>query len=202
MKYIEEVLTKSKKNDKADIVSGILATIFFFSTFLLAFTFFNGSKLLMPILVLGVFLTPAIGYILGMKIGKLLFKPKKVEFKKTKLYKKLEKAGCLSEFIDTINKEIDKENTIKYYGDISGVGLIVTKTWFVFIDTKYPKFVKTSEIVKISDEFDINHSRFYMCLKLKNNKNIYISHLSCEDIEKEIKIKYPEIEIGTGSVDE
>ena len=201
MKYIEEILTKSKKNDKADGIAVIFATILFFSTFLLTFTIFDGSKLLMPILVLGVFLMPAIGYILGMKLGNLLFKPKKVEFKKTKLYNKLQKAGCLSEFVDTINKEIDNENTIKYYSDTLGVGLLVTKTWFVFIDAKYPKFVKTSEIVKISDEFDINHSRFYMCLKLKNNRNIYISKLSCDDIEQEIRVKYPKIEMGTGSAE-
>ena len=41
-----------------------------------------------------------------------------------------------------------------------------------------------------------------MCLELKDNKYIRIDHLSCDDIEKEIKIKYPDIEIGTGIINE
>ncbi len=195
MEYIEEILAKCKKNNKSDVIAVILAGIFFFSTIPVIIIFFNGSKLLGLILFLGAFLMPTIGYILGMKLGNILFKPKKVKFNKTKLYKKLEKKGCLYEFINTINKEIDEENTIKYYDEIVGVGLLITETWFVFIDTMYPKFVKTSEIVKISDEID-HKSKSFMYLELKNSKFIRIDHLMCNDIENEIKTKYPDIEIG------
>ena len=200
MEYIEEVLAKCKKNDKSNVVGTILAVIFLFSIFPVVIIFFNGSKLLGLILFLGVFLMPTIGFLLGTRLGKILLNLKKVKFNKTKLYKKLEKKGCLNEFIDTINKEINNENTIKYY-DENGHGLLITETWFVFIDTLNPKFVKTSEIVKISDEIS-NNSKQFMCLELKNDKCIGIYHLSCDEIEKEIKIKYPNIEIGTGIVEE
>ena len=130
-----------------------------------------------------------------------MFKPKKVEINKTKLYKKLEKAGCLNQFIDKINKEINKENTIKYYDDISDYGLLITETWFVFIDALYPKFVQTSEILKISDEMS-DKLKPFMCLELKNNTYIRIGYVSCDDIEKEVNIKYPNIEIGTEIIEE
>ena len=104
------------------------------------------------------------------------------------------------QFIDTINKEINNESTIKYY-DENGHGLLITETWFVFIDSLYPKFVRTSEILKISDEIS-NKSKQFMCLELKNNKYIRIDHLSCDEIEREIKIKYPNIEIGRGIIEE
>jgi len=201
MEYIEEVLTKCQKNDKSDVVGTIFGGIFFFSTFPIVIIFFNGSKLLRLMLFLGCFLMSTIGFILGMKLGKILFKPKKVDFNKTKLYRKLEKMGCLNEFIDKINKEINKENTIKYYDEIRGYGLLITETWFVFIDTLYPKFVKTSEIVKISDELS-NKSTHFMCLELKNNTYIRIDLASCDDIEKEVKIKYSNIEIDTGIIEE
>ena len=55
-----------------------------------------------------------------------------------------------NDFIDTINKEINNENTIKYY-DENGHGLLITETWFVFIDSLYPKFVK---IKLLKGEFD------------------------------------------------
>jgi len=201
MEYIEEVLAKCKKDDKSTVIGTILAGVFFFGTFLIVIIFFNGSKLLGLMLFLGVFLMPTIGFLLGTRLGKILFNIKKVKFNKTKLYKKLEKKGYLNDFIDTINKEINNENTIKYY-DENGHGLLITETWFVFIDSLYPKFVKTSEIVKISDELDANNYKRFMCLELKNNKYIRIDHLSCDEIEKEIKIKYPNIEIGTGIIEE
>ena len=144
---------------------------------------------------------PIIGYILGMKLGKIIFKPKKAEFSKTKLYKELKKSGFLNKFIDTINEEINKENTIKYYCEIMGYGILITETWFVFIHEVYPKFVKTSEIVKISDEISYK-SKHFMCLELKDNKYIRINHASVENIEKEIKTKYPNIEIGIGIIEE
>ena len=201
MEYIEEVLAKCKKDDKSTVVGTILAGVFFFGMIPIVIIFFNGSKLLGLMLFLGAFLIPTIGFLLGTRLGKILFNLKKVKFHKTKLYKKLAKKGYLNDFIDTINKEINNESTIKYY-DKNGHGLLITETWFVFIDSLYPKFVKTSEIVKISDELDANNSKSFMCLELKNNKYIRIDHLSCDEIEKEIKIKYPNIEIGTGIVEE
>lgn len=200
MEYIEEVLAKCKKDDKSTVVGTILAGVFFFGTFPIVIIFFNGSKLLGLMLFLGAFLMPTIGFLLGTRLGKILFNLKKVKFNKTNLYKKLAKKGYLNEFIDKINKEINNESTIKYY-DENGHGLLITETWFVFIDSLYPKFVKTSEIVKISDEIS-NNSKQFMCLELKNNKYIRIDHLSCDEIEREIKIKYPNIEIGTGIIEE
>lgn len=201
MEYIEEVLAKCKKDNKSDIVSSLLALVFFFSMCFVITILFNGSKLLGLMLFIGSITFPATGYILGKKLTKKILKSKKVKFNRTKLYSKLEKKGLLSEFIDKINKEIDKENTIKYYDEISGDGLLITETWFVFIDFKYPKFIKTSEIVKISDEMD-NKGRSFMCLELKNNKYRRIDCLMCDNIEKEIKAKYPNIEIGAEIIEE
>lgn len=201
MEYIEEVLAKCKKDDKSTVVGTILAGVFFYGTALMIIIFFNGTKLVFLMFPLGTFLMTPIGFLLGMRLGEVLIKLKKVNFKKTKFYKELEKKGCLNEFIDTINKEINNESTIKYY-DESGDGLLITETWFVFITSSYPIFVKTSEIVKISDELDANNSKSFMCLELKNNKYIRIDHFSVNGIEKEIKIKYPNIEIGTGIIEE
>lgn len=201
MEYIEEILAKCKKSDKGTFVSTLLAMIFFFTIFPMIVILFSGSKWVFLVFFLGGFLIPTTGFLLGMKLEETLFKTKKVDFNKTKLYKNLEKKGYLNEFIDTINKEINNESTIKYY-DESGHGLLITETWFVFINSSYPKFVKTSEIVKISDELDGNNYKTFMCLELKNNKYIRIDHLSCDEIEKEIKVKYPNIEIGTGIIEE
>ena len=201
MEYIEEVLSNCKKDDKSTVLGTILAGVFFYGTGLSVIIFFNGTKFVVFMFFLGTFLMPPIGFLLGMRLGEILFNLKKVKFNKTKLYKKLEKKGYLNEFIDTINKEINNESTIKYY-DESGHGLLITETWFVFITSSYPKFVKTSEIVKISDELDANNYKSFMCLELRNNKYIRIDHFSVDEIEKEIKIKYPNIEIGREIIEE
>ena len=202
MEYIEEILSKGSKDNKIDIVGIIISGIMFFTTIPIIVIFFNGSDLLVLMFFLGLFLMPIIGYIMGTKLGKLLIKPKRVNFNKTKLYKKLEKKGYLREFIDTINREIDKENTIKYYNEGNGVGLLITETWFVVLDTMYPEFVKVSEIIKISEELYYKSSQHFMCLELKNNEYIHIRrYLSCDEIKDEIKIKYPNIQIGTSIID-
>jgi len=41
-----------------------------------------------------------------------------------------------------------------------------------------------------------------MCLQLKNNEFIRMDHFSYAKIEKEVKTKYPNIEIGCGIIDE
>ena len=41
-----------------------------------------------------------------------------------------------------------------------------------------------------------------MCLELKDKKYIRINNLSYNEIEREIKIKYPNIEIGSGIINE
>jgi hypothetical protein len=125
----------------------------------------------------------------------MLFKVKKMDFCKSKLYKKLKKAGCLYEFIDTINYEINKEDTIKYFDETMGYGIIVTKTWFVYVDNIYPKFVKSSEIIEISDEISTSSSHRFLSLRLKDNSYINIEYASCEDIKEELIHKYPEIKI-------
>ena len=99
-----------------------------------------------------------------------------------------------------INNEIDDTNTIKHYFEVYGCGLLITETWFVFIDNKYPKFVKTNEIVKISEEIYVSSSKHkrYVCLELKNDKYIKLFLRECSEVADEIKTKYPNIEIGSG----
>lgn len=191
MEFIEEVLTKSEKEHKVLLLATILAIICFYLVIPLAVFVFIKSKILPFIFMLAGILIPVVGFLLGMKIGNKIFSLKRIDFTKSKLYKKLEKEGIVEQFITDINKEYNKKTTIKYCDEFSNVGLLVTETWFVFIDAKEPKYVKTKEVVKITDE--IYNSKIFMYVELKNNKSLRINQLSCNDIKKEIMAKYPNI---------
>lgn len=191
MEFIEEVLTKSEKEHKVLLLATILAIICFYLAIPLAVFVFIKSKILPFIFMLAGILIPVAGFLLGMKIGNKIFSLKRIDFTKSKLYKKLEKEGIVEQFITDINKEYNKKTTIKYCDKFSNVGLLVTETWFVFIDAKEPKYVKTKEVVKITDE--IYNSKIFMYVELKNNKSLRINKLSCNDIKKEIMAKYPNI---------
>ena len=196
MEYIEEILGKCKRDDKIAFIASIMAIIFFFSIEPIIIIYFSDLEYILLILFLGIIVMPIIGYMFGMKLGNMLTKDTRVSFNKTKLYKKIQKKGCLDEFINAINKEFNKKSAIKYFNDISGVGIFITETWFVFMSARNPKFVKTSQIVKISEEFSLEKSRYFLCLSLKDNTYISINGVRLVDIEKEIKAKYPNIEIG------
>ena len=191
MEFIEEVLTKSEKEHKVLLLATILAIICFYLAIPLTVFVFIKSKILPFIFMLAGILIPVVGFLLGMKIGNKIFSLKRIDFTKSKLYKKLEKEGIVEQFITDINKEYNKKTTIKYCDKFSNVGLLVTETWFVFIDAKEPKYVKTKEVVKITDE--IYNSKIFMYVELKNNKTLRINQLSCNDIKKEIMVKYPNI---------
>ena len=191
MEFIEEVLTKSEKEHKVLLLATILAIICFYLAIPIAVFVFIKSKILPFIFMLAGILIPVVGFLLGMKIGNKIFSLKRIDFTKSKLYKKLEKEGIVEQFITDINKEYNKKTTIKYCDKFSNVGLLVTETWFVFIDAKEPKYVKTNEIIKISDK--IYNSKIFMYVELKNNKSLRINQLSCNDIKKEIMAKYPNI---------
>lgn len=191
MEFIEEVLTKSEKEHKVLLLATILAIICFYLAIPLTVFVFIKSKILPFIFMLAGILIPVVGFLLGMKIGNKIFSLKRIDFTKSKLYKKLEKEGIVEQFITDINKEYNKKTTIKYCDEFSNVGLLVTETWFVFIDAKEPKYVKTKEVVKITDE--IYNSKIFMYVELKNNKSLRINKLSCNDIKKEIMVKYPNI---------
>ena len=191
MDFIEEVLTKSEKEHKVLLLATILAIICFYLAIPIAVFVFIKSKILPFIFMLAGILIPVVGFLLGMKIGNKIFSLKRIDFTKSKLYKKLEKEGIVEQFITDINKEYNKKTTIKYCDKFSNVGLLVTETWFVFIDAKEPKYVKTKEVVKITDA--IYNSKIFMYVELKNNKSLRINKLSCNDIKKEIMAKYPNI---------
>ena len=191
MEFIEEVLTKSEKEHKVLLLATILAIICFYLAIPIAVFVFIKSKILPFIFMLAGILIPVASFLLGMKIGNKIFSLKRIDFTKSKLYKKLEKEGIVEQFITDINKEYNKKTTIKYCDKFSNVGLLVTETWFVFIDAKEPKYVKTNEIIKISDK--IYNSKIFMYVELKNNKSLRINKLSCSDIKKEIMAKYPNI---------
>ena len=195
MEFIEEVLTKSEKEHKVLLLATILAIICFYLAIPIAVFVFIKSKILPFIFMLAGILIPVVGFLLGMKIGNKIFSLKRIDFTKSKLYKKLEKEGIVEQFITDINKEYNKKTTIKYCDKFSNVGLLVTETWFVFIDAKEPKYVKTKEVVKIADE--IYNSKIFMYVELKNNKSLRINKLSCNDIKKEIMAKYPNIKTDT-----
>lgn len=193
----------SSRSNKSDLFSSVLALIFFFSFNIFSIIFFNSSKYFIFIFFLGIVTSPIIGYILGFKLFRIIFKRNKnVNFQNSKLYIKLKKSGDLLLFVNDINKEINLPNTIKYSSDFMGVGLLVTSSWFVYIDALYPLVVKTKDILKISEEISTRDSTSFLLLELKNNKCLRLKKLCYDDIETEIKKKYPNIEIGIGIIEE
>lgn len=202
MDFIEEVLVMSKISGKCDVFSTFLAALFFFGVGILLFIFFNSSSIMIPMFIIGCIFAPIIGYTLGMKISRIIFKKiQRVDFEKSKLYKILKKQGDLSSFTSTINDEINSENAIKYSDKFFGVGLIVTKTWFVYIEKTYPIVIKTNDIVKISEEV-ANSAKTFLAIELKDKTFLRIDEIDYSDIELEIRNKYPNIEIGVEIIDE
>jgi len=203
MDFIEEVLSKSYKSNKVGCLSSILALIFFYIFGVINFILFRDSGYVMiPMMLIGTIIPPILGYTLGEKLGKKLFKKRKISFESTKLYKKLEKNGYLDEFIETINEEIKSENAIKYSCDIMGVGLLVTKTWFVYITKVDPIIEKTEDIIKVSEELQESDFRHFLCVELKDKSYLRMDELELSDIEDEMKNKYPNIMIGYGIIEE
>ncbi len=203
MDFIEEVLCVSSRSNKRDLFSSVLALIFFFSFNIFSIIFFSSSEYFIFIFFLGIVISPIIGFILGFKLFRIFFRENKtVKFKNSKLYKKLKKSGDLLLFVNDINKEINLPNTIKYSSNFMGVGLLVTNSWFVYIDALYPFTVKTDDILKISEEISMRDSTSFLCLELKNKKYLRLEKLCYDDIETEIKEKYPNIEIGVGIIEE
>lgn len=197
MDFIEDVLNMSFNSKRKDSFSSFMALIFFFAFGILSFILFNSSKHYILIFCIGLFIAPLIGFLLGCKISSIIFKKyRKIKFQNSKLYKKIKESGELLLFVGTIDEEMKLESAIKYSCDFMGVGLIVTKTWFVYIDISQPFVVKTEDILKISEETSA------LCLELKNNKCLRMNGMSYDDIESEIKVKYPNIMIGIGIIDE
>ena len=193
MEFIEEVLSNNEKEHKTGLLATIMAIISFYLVIPIVMFGFIKVKFITLIFLVASILVPVIGFLLGMKIGNKIFVLKRIEFSKTKLYKKLEKDGIVEQFRNDINKEYNKKTTIKYFDKYSNVGLLVTETWFVFIDTKEPKYVKTNEIVKITDKIASN--RTFMHVELANGGALTIRPLFSQEISEEISAKYPNIQI-------
>lgn len=202
MDFIEEVLTVSSQDSKRMTFSTIFAIISFymlgFAFMLISISGYSFSELWLFIIPISTILA----FLIGMKISKKLFKKSvKIKFENSKLYKKLKKNGDLDNFLATIDYEIRLENAIKYSSDITSNGLLMTESWFAFIDIKYPQVVKTNEIVKISEEFSTSKGKHFICLELRNNTYVTIERLAYDEIEEEIKNKYPYIAIGKGIIE-
>ena len=193
MEFIEEVLSNNEKEHKTGLLATIMAIISFYLVIPIVMFGFIKVKFITLIFLVASILVPVIGFLLGMKIGNKIFVLKRIEFSKTKLYKKLEKDGIVEQFRNDINKEYNQKTTIKYFDKYSNVGLLVTETWFVFIDTKEPKYVKTNEIVKITDKIASN--RTFMHVELANGGALTIRPLFSKEISEEISAKYPNIQM-------
>ena len=193
MEFIEEVLSNNEKEHKTGLLATIMAIISFYLVIPIVMFGFIKVKFITLIFLVASILVPVIGFLLGMKIGNKIFVLKRIEFSKTKLYKKLEKDGIVEQFRNDINKEYNKKTTIKYFDKYSNVGLLVTETWFVFIDAKEPKYVKTNEIVKITDKIVSN--RTFMHVELANGRALTIRPLFSQEISEEISTKYPNIQM-------
>ncbi len=85
MEFIEKILLQSTMTKKSDWFSSLLALIFFFVVNFAIIVFFNGSKILVLMFLVGAVISPIIGLILGTKLSKILFKKnKRIRFKNWK----------------------------------------------------------------------------------------------------------------------
>lgn len=196
MDFIQEVLSLSSKEKKVDWFSSFMIYLFIGIFIWFVINYISPTWFII-VLFLGVGIVATLGCIIGMELGRVLFKGDPVDFETSKLYKLLKKKGYLQEFMNTINDEIESENTIKYISEISGCGLLVTETWFVFIDKRYPQVAKTTEVVKISEEIE-------NVLVLLKDKNCLVlrNSFGYEEIEEQFKYKYPDIIVGMHIIDE
>lgn len=95
-----------------------------------------------------------------------------------------------------ISVELKDSTTIKIDDKVHNFILLITKTWFVFIDKDVFEIRRTDDIDVITDSLNITHSYISTVIKFKDNTYLNRRWLHLEDIEEKIKENYPNIKIG------
>ncbi len=138
---------------------------------------------------------PAFILVLMMVISYIIFKDKRIiPVRKRRKYS--ENMKCFYSVSNEISLELKDSKTIKIDDKDLNFILLITKTWFVFIDKDVFEVRKTDDIDIITDSLDATHSRIYTVIKFKDNTYLNRRWPHLEDIEEKIKENYPNIKIG------
>lgn len=138
---------------------------------------------------------PAFLLVLMMVISYIIFKDKRIiPVRKRRKYS--ENMKYFYSISNEISVELKDSTTIKIDDKVHNFILLITKTWFVFIDKDVFEIRRTDDIDVITDSLNTTHSYISTVIKFKDNTYLNRRWLELEDIEEKIKENYPNIKIG------
>lgn len=138
---------------------------------------------------------PAFLLVLIMVISYIIFKDKRIiPVRKRRKYS--ENMKYFYSISNEISVELKDSTTIKIDDKVHNFILLITKTWFVFIDKDVFEIRRTDDIDVITDSLNTTHSYISTVIKFKDNTYLNRRWLELEDIEEKIKENYPNIKIG------
>lgn len=138
---------------------------------------------------------PAFLLVLMMVISYIIFKDKRIiPVRKRRKYS--ENMKYFYSISNEISVELKDSTTIKIDDKVHNFILLITKTWFVFIDKDVFEIRRTDDIDVITDSLNTTHSYISTVIKFKDNTYLNRKWLELEDIEEKIKENYPNIKIG------
>lgn len=137
---------------------------------------------------------PAFLLVLMMVISYIIFKDKRIiPVRKRRKYS--ENMKYFYSISNEISVELKDSTTIKIDDKVHNFILLITKTWFVFIDKDVFEIRRTDDIDVITDSLNTTHSYISTVIKFKDNTYLNRRWLELEDIEEKIKENYPNIKI-------
>lgn len=182
MIFIENALKKMKI--KENRINNIILFSFIFIIFcIISSSFYTIEGL------------PAFILVLIIIISYIIFKDKRIiPVRKKRKYS--ENMKYFYSISNEISLELKDSKTIKIDDEVHNFILLITKTWFVFIDKDIFEIRRTDDIDVITDSLNTTYSRISTVIKFKDNTSLNRRWLEFEDIEEKIKENYPNIKIG------
>ena len=182
MIFIENALKKMKI--KENRINNIILFSFIFIIFcIISSSFYTIEGL------------PAFILVLIIIISYIIFKDKRIiPVRKKRKYS--ENMKYFYSISNEISVELKDSTTIKIDDKVHNFILLITKTWFVFIDKDVFEIRRTDDIDVITDSLNTTHSYISTVIKFKDNTYLNRRWLELEDIEEKIKENYPNIKIG------
>lgn len=182
MIFIENALKKMKI--KENRINNIILFSFIFIIFcIISSSFYTIEGL------------PAFILVLIIIISYIIFKDKRIiPVRKKRKYS--ENMKYFYSISNEISLELKDSKTIKIDDEVHNFILLITKTWFVFIDKDIFEIRRTDDIDVITDSLNTTYSRISTVIKFKDNTFLNRRWLEFEDIEEKIKENYPNIKIG------
>ena len=182
MIFIENALKKMKI--KENRINNIILFSFIFIVFcIISSSFYTIEGL------------PAFILVLIIIISYIIFKDKRIiPVRKKRKYS--ENMKYFYSISNEISLELKDSKTIKIDDEVHNFILLITKTWFVFIDKDIFEIRRTDDIDVITDSLNTTYSRISTVIKFKDNTSLNRRWLEFEDIEEKIKENYPNIKIG------